>query len=518
MKKILMRSLSVLFVPLMLTTTSCNKGLDELNVNNNAATSLDAVLLMNNAIFNTSHSYKTLTYDLGIVQQLITPVGGVVAGANFNVDLRELGGLSDVWETSYRNVIRNVQLSIDATKNVPSRNNMYQMSRIFKAYAYMVITDEYGDIPYKEAGAGFSTQVFFPKYDPQQEIYADIIKELTEAGAALNATTSRIETSDLLFAGDIVKWKKFAASVLLRAGMRLSKIDPTRAQTIVQAAFAAGVMTSNADNAYIRHDANFLQPVGFSLNGSESGNFYLAKPFVDQLKSTNDPRLSAIAIRYVGAANSAGQTPASGNTTASMQNGLPVGKDVTTAATQATTDGLASFYEYSQADRRRIVKINSPVFLVTAAQTQLLLAEARQRGWITTGTAASYFSEGIRLHMDQMATYDPGCAVAPAARDAFVAANTLTTGTELEKINTQYWIASFLNGPEAFANFRRTGFPNLTPNPYGQPGNPDVPNGTFIRRIGYPISELSTNATNVAAAVARMGPDKLSTRVWWDKQ
>src|SRR5437016_2403464 len=119
--------------------------------------------------------------------------------------------------------------------------------------------------------------------------------------------------------------------------------------------------------------------------------------------------------------------------------------------------------------------------------------------------------------MDQMGTYDPGSAVAAAARDAYVAAHPLVAGRELEQINTQYWIASFLNGPEAFANFRRTGFPVLTPNPYGQPTNPDVPNGTFIRRIGYPTSEQSVNSANYNAAVTRQGPDKLSTRIWWDK-
>jgi hypothetical protein len=119
--------------------------------------------------------------------------------------------------------------------------------------------------------------------------------------------------------------------------------------------------------------------------------------------------------------------------------------------------------------------------------------------------------------MDQMATYDAGSAVAGAARDAYVIAHPLLVGKEMDQIKTQYWIASFLNCPEAFANFRRSGYPALTPNPYGQPSNPDVPNGTFIRRLTYPTSELSVNTTNVNAAIAAMGADKLSTRLWWDK-
>ena len=194
-----------------------------------------------------------------------------------------------------------------------------------------------------------------------------------------------------------------------------------------------------------------------------------------------------------------------------------MGYDNGTIVARATSDGLASFYDYSQVDRRRMAKTSAPMFFVTAAQTNLLLAEARFRGWITSGSAAQYFSDGIKAHMDQLATYDAGSAVPAGARDAYIAAHPLVPGRELEQINTQYWIASFLNGPEAFANFRRTGYPALTPNPYGQPNNPDVPNGTFIRRIGYPTSELSVNSANLNAAIAIMGPDKLSTRVWWDK-
>jgi hypothetical protein len=119
--------------------------------------------------------------------------------------------------------------------------------------------------------------------------------------------------------------------------------------------------------------------------------------------------------------------------------------------------------------------------------------------------------------MDQLATYDAGSAVAATDKEAYVANHPLEPGRELEQINTQYWIASFLNGPEAFANFRRSGYPALTPNPYGQPNNPDVPNGTFIRRLTYPTAYLSVNTANVNAAIAKQGPDKLSTRLWWDK-
>jgi hypothetical protein len=498
---------------LLLGTASCEKRLAELNVNPVNPTSLDPALLLNQGIINTSFPVKTLVFDVGIVQQMVTPNGGVLAGANFNQDSRDVT-TQPLWTAYYQSVIKNTSDALNRSKDMPGRTNMYNMARIYQSYVYMILTDEYGDIPYSQAGAGLTDRITFPKYDAQQTIYLKIIQELTEAAAALNASGT-IESGDMLYAGDIAKWKKFAYSLLLRAGMRLSKIDATKAQATVQAAFAGGVITTNADNAYIRHDANFTQPIGGTLNGSEAANFYLTKPFVDHLKNSNDPRLRAIAVRYPTAQAGNGQT--GGTTEPSQQIGMPVGKDNGTVGAAATADGLPSFYAYSQVDRRRMVKTTSPVFLVTAAQTNLLLAEARFRGWITTGTAAQYFAEGIRAHMDQMAIYDPNSAVSGSDRDTYVTANPLTAGNELQQINTQYWIASFLNGPEAFANFRRSGFPVLTPNPYGQPNNPDVPNGTFIRRLTYPTSELSVNTDNVNEAIARQGADKLSTRVWWDK-
>jgi hypothetical protein len=511
MKKILNYSLVIVS---LLCLASCDKGLDSLNKNRVSPTSLDAVLLMNNAIIQTSYPVKSLVFDAGIVQHMVSPNGGVLAGANFNVDSRD-ATTAPIWTQYYENVIKYTKDAILRTKDVPARSNMYNMARIYQAYVFMVLTDEYGDIPYSDAGKGYPGQIFLPKYDAQQDIYNDIIKELGEAAAALNPSGT-IETLDLLYAGDIAKWKKFAYSLLLRAGMRLSKRDANKAQTTVQAAVAGGVILTNADNAFIRHDANYTQPVGGTLNGSEAANFYLTKPFVDQLKNTNDPRLQAIAVKYPTAISGNDQTAANGNTTPAIQIGMPMGFDNGTIVTRATADGLPSFYAYSQADRRRVNKQTAPVYLVTASQTLLLLAEARHRGWITTGTAAQYFADGIRAHMDQMVTYDPNSAVSAGARDTYVAANPLVAGTELEQINTQYWISSFMNSPEAFANFRRSGFPALPPNPYGQPTNPDVPNNTFIRRLTYPTVELTANTANVNDAITRQGPDKLSTRVWWD--
>jgi len=309
----------------------------------------------------------------------------------------------------------------------------------------------------------------------------------------------------------VLKWKKFGYSLLLRAGMRLSKVDATMAQAAVKNAFSGGVITSNADNVSVKHDNNYRNPISNTLNSTEAANYYLTKPFVDELKNTNDPRLSAISIRYKGAVSGPTQLPEKGSILAADQIGMPMGKDNGTIVAAATADGLASLYDYSQADRKRIAKLTAPMFFVTAGQTNLLLAEARFKGWITDGSAAQYFFDGVKASMDQMASFDAATTISVSDRDAYLTAHPLTAGTELKQINTQYWISSFLNGPEAFANFRRSGFPTLAPNPY--PGK-EV---EFINRLTYPNSEISVNSENVNAAIAKQGPDNLGTKVWWHK-
>ena len=292
----------ILLTSLFFFATSCEKGLDKLNVDRVRPTGVDPAALLNNAILNLSYSTRSVIFDMGIVQQLVSPNGGVLAGANFNQDSRDNGTGGAVWQLYYQNVIKYTHDIIVQTKSVPGRSNLYNMARLIQAYAFMVLTDEYGAIPYSEAGAGYTDLMLFPKYEQQQDIYPKLIQEFTEATAALSSAPSAgVESQDILYSGVIAKWKKFGYSMLLRAGMRLSKVDAAKAQAAVQAAFAGGVILDNADNAYIRHDANFTSPIGNMLNGSEAANFYLVKAFVDTLKNNNDPRLSSIAIRYKGA-------------------------------------------------------------------------------------------------------------------------------------------------------------------------------------------------------------------------
>jgi hypothetical protein len=345
----------------------------------------------------------------------------------------------------------------------------------------------------------------------------------------------------VLYKGDVAKWKKFGNSILLRAGMRLVNANPGKAASTVAAAFAAGVILDNADNAVIRHDANFINGVGNTLNGTEAANFYLAKPFVDALKANNDPRLPAIAVRYVGANSGPAQvySGATANSTflSANQYGMPMGStDATADVAGATLPGGGNRYAHSQADRTRVVSRSSPMFLVTAAMDNLLLAEALERGFAgISGTSSAYFAAGITAHMIQMTGYGAASTVAAPDIATYVTTRTATfqaapTGTALadsrvNEINYEYWIASFLNGNECWANFRRVGMEQRsyrTPNPAAPAPlfftNP-YPGKTvdWINRITYPPSESLVNTENNAAALQSMGMEKddLGKKLYW---
>ena len=493
----------------MLWLGSCDQGFDERNIHPVALTNVEPSFQLNTAIVGSALTYGNLSYETTIVKQMITPFSGVGSAANYNQDNRNVA--SGNWTRYYRSVIRELIDVINKTKDDPKNVNLYHTARIWKAYAFMLLTDTYGDIPYVQAGRGFIDDASKPVYDSQESIYTDILKELGSAIAGLDATKTRV-TREVLFAGDIPKWKRVGNALLLRAAMRLSKVKPTIASSYVSKAVTGGLMTSNDDNVIIRHNANFPNDVGNQLNGGQSAFFYLAKEFVDHLKSTSDPRLTAIYVRYIGALSGANQVEARANRTPAVQVGMPLGYDNTTISSQVTASGLASLWDYSQLDRTRMASPQAPTFLITYAQTQLLLSEAIVRGW-ASGDAAVAYANGVRAHMQQLAGYGTTTTIPTIAIDAYLAANPFNPSKALEMINTQYWVVCFLNGPEAFANFRRSGFPVLTPNLF--PGR-DLKTEPFIRRLTYPDSELNVNSEQVQVAIKRQGADVMDTRVWWD--
>jgi hypothetical protein len=487
---------------------ACDSGFDTLNTDDTRLTGVEPVMQLNTAVLNSAPNLTMLQCETSIVKQHARIFTGVGACGNFNVDARETS--DNNWANGYQTRLRNVVDALGNSEGNPALANLHQMLRIWRAYTFMRITDSYGDVPYIDAGKGYLEGIVFPDYDHQEFIYTSevgILEELANATAALDESLPR-PTRDVLYGGDVTKWRRLGNSLLLRAAMRLTKVNPTLAAEYAAQAVAGGVMQSNADNAVVRHTAEYRNDPGTSLNGGQAHFNYLVADFVDHLKEMDDPRLAAIAVRYPAATNNSGQNEANADRSPENQIGMPMGYDNTDIGPIVQAQGLPSFYAYSQIDRRRMMDPVAPSFLVTYAQTQLLMAEAAHRGWIQ-GDPAAFYANGIRAHMEQISSSYANTAIPASDIEAFLQAHPLEAGRELEQINTEYWIASFLIPDEGWANFRRSCYPRLDPNPRQDDLGPDE---RFMRRFGYPDGEVTVNP-NVQNGVT---PDQIDTRVWWD--
>jgi hypothetical protein len=498
---------------------SCDKDFEEVNTNAYALTEINPALLFANAQRLTSSGFYEA--EQTVVQQFVNAYNlGATAGFNFNED----NNIFNVprWNDNYPGPVKFIEQARELVKDDPTRSNLYNQIRIWRAYVYMTLVDTYGDVPYSEAGKAYISGLYYPKYDKDEVIYEDLYKELKEATAGLSGDKDVVREE--LFYGNsgsaavqVDKWKKLGNSLLLRLGMRYSKLDPAKAATIVQEAFNGGVMATNADNAFILYNATYNNPLNNAVRTGNLYYFYLAEPFVDRLKASADPRLKYISGKYAEPNQALSQTP---DTTTANQFGFPIGYDQTSVKNAPGYRGTAGTGQnYSQVNLRVFGSATAPIFFVTNAQTKLLLAEATVRGWLPAGasTAIEYYKAGVKASMEEYSSYPtvPIPAIPANAQDSYLnhPQVAFTAANALDRINTQYWIASFGNGAESFANFRRSGFPELKPNNY----NNNLQGG-FARRFSYPNEESARNSESYQAAVASFGTDNPLTRIFWDKQ
>ncbi|MBC8152433.1 MAG: SusD/RagB family nutrient-binding outer membrane lipoprotein [Bacteroidetes bacterium] len=498
----------ILPILFLLFATSCDNEFEQINNNPNVPTQVSADLLLAGVLRNTINDQVNEAWGIGnIVIQHTAKIQFV------NEDRYLWGERSGVWNSVYGNM-RNVQNIIDLA-TVSQQNNYLGVALIWKSWLYSLATDAYGDIPYTDATKAKSEGVYTTKYDTQESVYTGILADLARANDLLG-TSPEVLSGDILFGGgtaSLARWKKLANSLRLRALMRISNKRNVSAdlQAILADAAKTPIMTSNVDNAALTYQAT--APNQWPLYGSRVGSFdefRASKSLVDRLSALNDPRLPVFArpverpsaagkVEYVGVPNGLGDTPAlnfNGGPQGVSRVGLPFACLV--CSTPAPVSNVA----------RGLV--------MTYAEVQFLLAEAREKNLITTGSAETYYLNGIRANMDYYKAIVPteySINVTPSA-DYFTQAGVAYTGTtqeKLQKIGTQKWIALLFNGLEAWFDWRRTGIPTVTPGPDNLNGN-KVP-----VRYPYPQSEQSLNGTNRTEAVARQGTDDLNTPVWWDK-
>jgi hypothetical protein len=343
-----------------------------------------------------------------------------------------------------------------------------------------------------------------------------------EATNALNAGGDKV-TGDVIFLGSIDKWKRFGNTLLLRLAMRLTKVDENTAKAYAQKVVGK-TMINNDDNAFVTHDvsgARVTQNRNSQVLQGDGGqeNYYTkwSKTFIDLLKGANDPRLGKVAVTQLYLTDGTKiQNPAY-ITNPAVQKGMPNGKDLSGLAGRDIRQdaSFTTFPDYSSPNPGMIKK-NGVTFILTYAESEFLLAEAAQR-WGIAGTPAAHYKEGLKAAITFLGQYDATLAITEGVAEIFATANPYNAVNGLQMINTQYWLhtSTMLDFYETWCNWRRSGFPVLTPVVY--PGN--ATNGTIPRRFPYPVEEAVKNGANQQAAAAIIpGGDKLTGRVWWDKQ
>lgn len=512
----------LLLIASIIFFTGCDKDFVEVNTNPYALTNIDPALIFAGAQRTHVGGWET---ENTIVQQFVNPYNsGATLGPNFNADIDLFN--NGKWD-SYSGPIKNM---IEALKLLEGSNrvNLQSMIRIWKANIFMGMVDTYGDVPYSETGKALAG-IFNPKYDDDAAIYADLEKELREATAALSTSADYV-SEDLFFgknsktpsgtaAVQVGKWKKVGNSLLLRLGMRYSRLNPTKAAALASEAFTGGVMTSNADNVWVTYDgALFTNGANGNLINNNPRFYYAAEPFVNQLKNTDDPRSKFIVATF--ADPGAPLSDPNPDVNPANQFGVPVGvisDDLLRAPHRGARGGGLN---YSQINVRVVGSLTAPTYWLTYTQTALLLAEAAHRGWIPGGDAAAktFYEDAIKADIDIYAQYPGGSAVSESDKSSYLAHPLVAyaSADALKLINTQYWIACITNGTEAWANFRRTRLPALSRNSYNDELLKDGGDG-FIHRLSYPDAESGSNNTSYLNAVQTIGgKDNLTTRVFWD--
>ncbi len=362
--------------------------------------------------------------------------------------------------------------------------NQLAVAKILKAYYFWFMTDRWGDLPYSQALKG--KENLTPAYDTQQDIYNALFTLLDEANGEM--VTGNI-TNDIVYGGNTVKWKQLGNTIHLLMALRLSKVDPAKGRTEFNKALAAGIIQSNADNLVYTHlkDAN-NQNYWYEVFSVLNRQWYaVSKPLVDYMQTTNDPRLKTYANP-----NAAGQY---------------VGLEYGLSGDQANTGRyvIRNISLLGESLRQQ----NSPVYLVTYAQALFARAEAAKLGWIPGGDAEAEknYTLAIEASVKQW-NKDDVTGLGAMIANPEVKYN---PADALKQIGYQRWVHLFLNGYEAWAEWRRTGYPQLQA-PANNSGR------SIPRREAYPNQENLNNKAHYEEAVQRLGgTNDLNGRVWWDR-
>ncbi len=390
-----------------------------------------------------------------------------------NYDLNNRRIPDNHWSEIYRDIlfdIKDAKSIVEAEEGTTSPK-IGQLT-VLEVYAWQILVDTFGDIPFTEALQG--KEIKSPVYDNDTDVYNALATMIDSAISTLNSGQG-FESSDLIYGGDLSAWSKFANSLKLKLGARLSEVNPTLAGTMMSEAVSGGVFTSNNDNATLAYEGTTpnTNPIWIALVQSGRNDFVAANTLVDHMNSLDDPRRSVYFKENLGADTYVG----------------------------GTYGASATFSAYTHVGEM----LHDPTFrgvLMDYAEVEFSLAEAVELG-IVSGSAESHYNAGVTASFNNWGVSDVATYLANPD-----VAYTTASGTWKEKIGMQYWLAMYNRGFEGWYVYRKFDAPTF--NVAATSGLP-VP-----KRYTYPIAEQSINEANWSAASSAIGGDEQQTSVFWD--
>ena len=388
------------------------------------------------------------------------------------------------------------------------------MAKLLRVNTMLRVTDCYGPIPYSQVANGKTAVA----YDSQEDVYKHMFEDLDYAVQILGEFVDEVgglkplEGYDPVYNGDYNKWMRFANSLKLRLAVRISNVAPELARAKAEEAVksARGLIDTNDNNAYVGVGA---EPNPLWLVASSWGEIRINATIASYMKGYSDPRSGV----YFTTSKLGGNSPYMG-----MRSGLEGVKPATYAG--------YSMPNYDQKD---------DMLMFCAAETAFLRAEGALRGWDMGGSARDFYEQGVKLSFDQrkvggaeeylanaVAVPEPfvdptnpvKCNYTPKTKITIAWNEGAPTEEKLERIITQKWIANFPLGFEGWADYRRTGYPEVFPS-VSNLSNGVIDTNRQLRRLPFPLSEKQGNAANVSVAVSMLGgPDTGATDLWWAKK
>jgi hypothetical protein len=472
----------------VLASTGCTKNFDEMNINPNAPTTIGPQFLLPTGIETAIDRYwghrdrfERINVDAAelYVQHLTRNIYSN-EGDDYTVSPALI---SNNWKGFYNDSQLNFQRIILLTgEGSATPNANYEgVALVMRTWVFSLLTDMYGAIPYSDAVKGTASEpIYTPKYDPMEEIYAGMLNDLKTANAKLKVGGPAI-AGDILYSGDILKWKKFANSLRLRLANRQAAKKPTESRAIMAEILSDAttypIFTSNEDNASLKCTTVLPSNNEWNQIMIQGGrtDWNISKTLADKMNALGDTRITVFA------------NPNKDGVYQGHPNGLP---DAIATSYLATSSTIGSAF----------TKADAPEVIMTFSELNFILAEAALDGDIT-GDAQTYFDAALKASFAQY-----GLTV-PAAFTTAIGAVTR------EKVLEQKWVSLYAQGIEAWTEWRRTGLP-VFPAPDTRAVLKN--DGVLPTRFNYPSSEFSLNAASVNAGMAlNGGADDMKTKLWW---